>query len=43
MSKAWKGDFKEHIVQTGAYTYVVSDYGKDEQSVKKTGTVNVLR
>lgn len=43
LSDYWDGSYKGKTVPVGVYSYHITAYGKDDQFVSKTGTVNVLK
>ena len=43
LSDFWDGSYKGKTVPVGVYSYHITAYGKDDQFVSKTGTVNILK
>ena len=43
INATWDGKFRGKVVPTGTYSYVYTAYGKDAQTVNKSGTINIFR
>ena len=43
ITNSWDGSFKGSIVPVGTYSYVLKAFGRDGQSVTKSGNVIVIK